>query len=185
MRGFSTKWKAALLAGAIAMPVTVIAQNAQQPPADGPKTEHARGMRHRHGHGHGPGPGGFARMLERNAERLKLDESTLEQIRGLGTDARNGSKDLIERQKKEREVMRTLLDAQSTDESAILSQADLLGQIDTDLRKQDLRTMLAMRRLLTPEQRAELKKLREERPHGPGGKHGRRGPRPGPEQAPE
>jgi hypothetical protein len=78
--------------------------------------------------------------------------------RGLDTEARSRSKDLVERQRKEREVMRTLLDAESPDESAILSQADLLGQIDTDLRKQDLRTMLAMRRLLTPEQRAELKK---------------------------
>jgi Spy/CpxP family protein refolding chaperone len=174
-------WKGALLAAAVAMPVIGSAQPGEQGSASAQEK-----MEHRHGR-LAPGPGGFARMLERNAERLKLEATTIEQIRALDGVARESAKDRVEKQRREREVMRTLLDAESSDESATLSQADLRGQLDTDLRKQDLRTMLAMRRLLTPEQRAELAKLREERHRGRGGKHGRRGPAPGPgaEHAPE
>jgi Spy/CpxP family protein refolding chaperone len=158
----------ALLAALVVVPVDGWAQG-----GDG-QGRQERQMQGRRGGG-GPGPAGLVRMLERNAAQLGIDAATLERARGIETAAQERSGKLSERQRAEREAMRKLLDADAPDEAAVLAQADVMGQLDTDLRKQELRSMLEIRRLLTPEQRSAVAKLRDERPRGQRGRRGRGG----------
>ena len=87
--------------------------------------------------------------------------------------------------------MRALLDQDAPDQSAVLAQADKIGQIQTQMHKEMLTTLLAVRAELTPAQRAKLKEAWHEHGGGPG--HWRRfhhGGSPGtagtpPEESPE
>ena len=63
-----------------------------------------------------------------------------------------------------REVLHTLLTADAPDEAVVMQQADVIGGLETALMKHRLRSMLQIRALLTPEQRAELESIREEGP---------------------
>ena len=46
----------------------------------------------------------------------------------------------------------------------VMAQADVLSAISNDLHKERLKTMLQVRALLNPEQRAKLKELHQRRP---------------------
>jgi Spy/CpxP family protein refolding chaperone len=59
------------------------------------------------------------------------------------------------------------LEQEDPDEAAVMEQAEAIGALRTESRKQGLRTLLDVRALLTPEQRDDL--------YGPMG--GRGGPR--------
>jgi len=111
-----------------------------------------------------PDPGGpvFERLLERNAERLHLDDATRAKIRALAEAGREKSKPSREALDRLHEEMHALLTADVPEESAVLAKADAIGQAETALHKERLRTMLAIRALLTPEQRRELVRLHEE-----------------------
>jgi Spy/CpxP family protein refolding chaperone len=50
------------------------------------------------------------------------------------------------------------------DETAVLAQAEVIGELETEHRKQTLQTLLAIQSLLTPEQRASLRAAMK--PHG-------------------
>ncbi len=64
--------------------------------------------------------------------------------------------------------LRFLLAQEEPDEAAVMAQADAVGALRTALQKQRLRTMLQVRALLTPAQRAQLLEvLRAQRPRGP------------------
>jgi len=53
--------------------------------------------------------------------------------------------------------LRALLDQDTPGEAVVLGQVELVGELMTELRKQQLSTMLAVRAHLTPEQRDELR----------------------------
>jgi Spy/CpxP family protein refolding chaperone len=76
--------------------------------------------------------------------------------------------------------MRTALEADAPDEAALMAHADRIGEITTELRKQHLRTLLAVNAQLTPEQREALRPQRGEGGHGRHGRHGGRGGHGGP-----
>lgn len=117
------------------------------------------------------------RVLERHAERLGLDAEVRESIRAIAESGRSeedAQRDHLEALSTE---LRGALGADAPDESKVMELADRIGTIETERRKQRLRTMLRIRALLTPEQRAELVKIHEEK--GP-----RRGPRHGPRWGP-
>jgi Spy/CpxP family protein refolding chaperone len=57
-----------------------------------------------------------------------------------------------------------MLQQDSPDESAVLAQSEVLGELETEHRKQSLRTLLTIQSLLTPEQRASLRTTMQ--PHG-------------------
>jgi len=105
----------------------------------------------------------FVRMLNENAQRLGLDESALREIEAVARQEREASRALRERKHDERRVMHELLGAGRPDEAAVMRQAEVLGEIDTEQHKLRLRTMIRVRQLLTPAQVQELGKLREER----------------------
>ena len=69
------------------------------------------------------------------------------------------------------EEMRNLLSREAPDESAVMQQAEGIGELELEERKNRLRATLQIRALLTLEQRQELIRIREEsgRPwrHGP------------------
>lgn len=56
--------------------------------------------------------------------------------------------------------MRALLEQDAPNEAAVLSQADKIGALETEAHKSMLRTLLAVRAELTPEQRAKLKEMK-------------------------
>ena len=95
-------------------------------------------------------------LFEKHAERLGLDAKTLEQIRAISEATKEQSSELRTNLTQARMAMRDLLSAETPDKAAVMKQADIMGAIKTDLRKQRLATILEIRALLTPEQRQEL-----------------------------
>jgi Spy/CpxP family protein refolding chaperone len=111
-------------------------------------------------------------LFEKHAERLGLDAKTLEQIRAISESAKEQTSELRTNLKQARTTMHDLLSAETPDKAAVMKQAETMGAIKTDLRKQQLATILEIRALLTPEQRQELieivKEFRSKRgSHGP------------------
>jgi Spy/CpxP family protein refolding chaperone len=161
----------ALRAGALALAAQLafagLARAEEPPPhGEGPRPGHHMG-----------GPPPFEDVLERNTERLHLDDATRARIRAVAEAGRPEHDRLRNELETAHDEMRKLLGQDSPSEAAVLAQADKIGALDTALRKQRLHTMLEIRALLTPEQRQELVKIHGERkkrwgehgPHGPGG----------------
>jgi len=94
--------------------------------------------------------------LERLVETLGLDEKTQTEVNQI-LDASNAEYQELRRKLREAdERMRALLEQEKPDEAAVMAQADTIGTLETEARKQRLRTMLRVRSFLTPEQRAKL-----------------------------
>ena len=127
----------------------------------------------------GPGgPGGRApgRMIDEHADQLGLDEETREAIHQVVDDSRKDARGFHRELRALHDAMRTLLSQDDPDEAAVMQQAETIGKVETEMQKHRLSTLLAIRALLTPEQRAELARIREET-RGEG--RGRGGPRRG------
>ena len=105
---------------------------------------------------------GIERMLERNADRLHLDDATQEKIRALAEAGREKSRPQREALGHLHGEMHALLSADNPDADAVMEKAEAIGGAETALQKERLRTMLAIRALLTPEQRRELVRIHEE-----------------------
>ena len=105
---------------------------------------------------------GIERLLERNAERLHLDDATREKIRALAEAGRERSAPLRQTLRQLREEMHALLTSDAPELDAVLAKAEQIGVAETALHKERLRTMLEIRALLTPEQRRELVRIHEE-----------------------
>ena len=138
------------------------------------------------GPGHGPG-GGPGHRLEQKLKTLGLDATQQEKVQAI-LDAAKPQREQIRAQIREAfDSMHTLLDQETPDQAAVLAQADKIGQLTTAAHKEMLKTLLAVRAELTPEQRAKLKA--EMGKHGPGHwRHHRGGPDAGgtsPEPPPE
>ena len=106
---------------------------------------------------------GIERILERHAERLQLDDATREQIRALAEAEPGAERSRSARRcDRLRDEMHALLSADAPELDAVLAKADEIGRAETALKKERLRTMLAIRALLTTEQRRELVRIHEE-----------------------
>jgi Spy/CpxP family protein refolding chaperone len=128
----------------------------------------------RPGGGHGPGPGGF--FLQRQIEKLELPAETRTKVDALLAESRTSQEKLHEQIRAAHDSMRALLDQDSVDEAAVMAQADSIGALMTQARKQDLKTLIEVRSLLTPEQRASLdQQMEERRDHWKGMRHGKDG----------
>jgi Spy/CpxP family protein refolding chaperone len=132
-----------------------------------------------------PPPYGFpGGLIERNAKRLGLSDETVAAMRETIEKSRAENEKLRARVETEQANMRKLLDKDVPDEAAVMTQAEKIGDLMVEQRKNQLRAMIKMRSMLTPEQRAELDKIRGEHPlrregGGPPG-HGRHGDGPPP-----
>jgi len=132
-----------------------------------------------------PGPPPIDRILARHAEELGLSEVVQAKVRTLAADAEAESKPLRAALDAQREAMHALLIQDAPDPDAVLHQADLVGAAETALHKQRLRTLLAVRALLTPEQRRELVRIFEEKRRHMEERGFRRGPPPDAPDAPD
>ena len=94
--------------------------------------------------------------LERLVEELGLDERTLARADAI-IDASRAKKRTLRRQLREaHQHMRSMLEEETPRETALLEQVERIGGLRTELRKEQLKTMLRVRALLSPEQRATL-----------------------------
>jgi len=109
---------------------------------------------------HEPPP--FERILERHADRLHLDDATREKIRAVAAEGREASRPQLEELRGLHDQLHALLSADAPDADAVMAKAEEIGRAETELKKQRLRTMLAIRALLSTEQRRELVRIHEE-----------------------
>jgi Spy/CpxP family protein refolding chaperone len=105
---------------------------------------------------------GIERILERNAERLHLDDATRAKIRALAEAGRESSRPLREQVGRLHDEMHALLSSDTPDSNAVMAKAEEIGRAETAVQKERLRTMLAIRALLTVDQRRELVRIHEE-----------------------
>lgn len=105
----------------------------------------------------------FDAVLEREAARLGLDDAALARIRAVADAARPESERLEAAVRDERGALHRLLSTDTPDRDAVMRQVEKIGAADTALEKQRIATMLEIRQLLTPTQRAELVKIFRER----------------------
>lgn len=125
----------------------------------------------------GPGGGGHG-GLEKQIERLDLDDATLTQVYGILDASRGETRTLRREMRSAHQAMRSLLEQDSPDQEKVMAQADALGALATQARKQQLKTMLQIRALLTPEQRDQLRQaMRSGHHRGHGRDKGRGGER--------
>ena len=107
------------------------------------------------------GPPDKTAMLESRVERMKLDDPTRSAVRAIIDGAKPVARELQDRAHEEHEALRTLLEQESPDQTAVLAQAERIGTTMTELRKHELRTLLAVRAQLTPEQAQSLRPQHE------------------------
>ena len=158
-----------LLAGfaaTILVGLTLAGASAARPPSGGP-----------------PGGHGLGHLIAEHADELGLDEETLEAIQRIVVDAHQDAAGLRGELHALHDAMRTLLSQDDPDEASVMQQAETLGKVKTEMHKHRLSTLLAVRALLTPDQRAQLTRIHEEMrgERGHGGR--RRGPEPPPGSA--
>jgi Spy/CpxP family protein refolding chaperone len=101
-------------------------------------------------------------LIEEHAEQLGLDEATLEAIGKIVDEARAEGRELRGELRSAHGEMRALLSQDEPDEAAVMKQAETIGELETELQKHRLRSVLQIRALLTPEQREELVRIRQE-----------------------
>ena len=113
---------------------------------------------------------GFDRMthLEEKVDALNLDDATRTAIHKAIDEGRVAQDDMRSQLRKARQELRAMLLLDKPDETKILAHSEVIGGLDTGQRKQALHTWLAVRALLTPEQRASLSEAMRSRGTWPG-----------------
>ncbi|MCH2172683.1 periplasmic heavy metal sensor [Myxococcota bacterium] len=94
---------------------------------------------------------------------LDLDAETEAAIERLFEENREEQSARHQELRDARHNLGELLDGEEVDATEIFAQVDQIAALALEARKHGMRTMLDVRALLTPEQRLELKQLREER----------------------
>ena len=112
--------------------------------------------------------------LQRLTDKLDLDDDTRASVRAVIDAGRERTRDVRKELKAARVQMHGLLQANQPDEAEVLAQVERIGTLRTALHKQRMQTMLRVRALLSPEQRATLLEMFKKR-RVPG----KRGPRHG------
>lgn len=103
----------------------------------------------------GPGCGGGGRVLEHLEHQLGragLPAATTQAVYQRIDPARAEQRPLEVSLDAAREQMHALLDQDKADVGAVMSQADAVGALETQLKKIGLQTLLEIRGLVTPEQ---------------------------------
>ena len=108
----------------------------------------------------------FDRMsrLEEKIDALNLDDATRTAIHKTIDEGRAAQDDIRSQLRKARQDFRAMLQQDKPNEAQVLAQSEVIGGLVTEQRKQALHTLLAVRALLTPEQRASLREAM--RSHG-------------------
>jgi len=105
-----------------------------------------------------PGPPPDVR-LEQRLEQLGLDPGQMEKVRAILDASKPKRQEIHSQLRAGLDQLHSLLEQESPDEAAIMSQADMIGALRTERQKQMLHTLLQVRALLTPEQRKQLMEM--------------------------
>jgi Spy/CpxP family protein refolding chaperone len=135
----------------LALGLTVAGVSGARPPFGG---HHPAGG---HRGDHGP-----ERFIEEHAAELGLDDATRQAIDEIVDESRERARGLHAELRDLHREMRDLLSQDAPDESAVMQQAEAIGEAETELHKHRLGALIRIRALLTEEQRAELARIREE-----------------------
>jgi Spy/CpxP family protein refolding chaperone len=129
-----------------------------------------------HGPGMGMGGPGRTAFLERQLQQLHLPAQTQSSVDAVLAHSRTQQDALGDQIRAAHESMKGLLEQDTPDEAAVMAQADAIGQLMTQQRKNDLHTLIQVRSLLNPEQRAQLdQQIQDRRDHPWMGKRGGEG----------
>ncbi len=108
------------------------------------------------------GPGvAEVRLVERNAQRLALDEKAIAAVQELAAEATAQEEKLNKQLREERLKLRDLLNEELPEAAVLMKQAATVSGLGLDVQKHQLETTLRVRKLLTPEQRTQLMELRK------------------------
>jgi len=138
---------------AIAITLGVASASAQPHDAQG---HHRRDGRRGHA-------GDLAERFDRIAGELQLDARTRAAVRQVLDQARPRAEELRTEKRQARRALRDLLGQAAPNEQAVLAMVRTLGQIRTDTELHRVQTLLRVRALLTPAQRAQLSTMRGRR----------------------
>jgi Spy/CpxP family protein refolding chaperone len=139
---------------------------AQAERLDGERIRAGQGPRgSKHEGRRGPDPGHF---IDRHGDELGLDAETRASIQAIADASREESERARDAIRAQHEAMRDLLSQPMPDEAAVISQHDRIEALKSNQRKIRLEAMLAIRKLLTPEQRELLVGMRGEWRQGGG-----------------
>lgn len=98
-------------------------------------------------------------MIEEVAGRLGLAPDTLKKIRQLAYDTEKKVIEIDYQMQRSFLELRQLLDEDLPDTERVMGQIEKVGQLDIRLRQEQIRLLLEVRKLLSPEQRAKLREL--------------------------
>lgn len=132
----------------------------------------------------GPRGGGAMEHISEMAAEIGLDEAQVSEIESIVSESREEGKAIREQLREAKGEMKSLMEADSPNERAVMAHIDEVGELKTELKKLKVGTMLEIRSIMTPEQFAQFKEIRKEkraerRQGGGDGPPRRRGPRGG------
>lgn len=134
------------------------------------------GCSHGKGH-HGSGmhgDDGHMEMMLRMAEQIGVSEATRKKIAAAAFEARKRSIALEAELEQARLELERLMHEDASDDATVLAQVEAVGRAETALEKHRIQTMLSIRKLLSPQERAKLRSTMKEKHHGrPGAPMGR------------
>lgn len=121
-----------------------------------------------------PGGHGADRLtrLEERIDSLGLDDQTRTTIHATIDEAQATLHDIRRQLRDAHQQLRALMAQEAPDKDVLAQQSEVIGSLEAQYRTQTLSTLLAVRALLTPEQRASLRESMQH--HGAGQKRQRR-----------
>lgn len=99
--------------------------------------------------------------LMQTIKELGVEASVVKQIKGIAMKSRKAQIPLKSAAELAKIELHELLDADNVDEGAVLKAIDKVALAKASVRKQQVKTMLKIRSLLTPEQQAAFKERQE------------------------
>lgn len=118
--------------------------------------------------GGGPIGGPFARelfMAEKLASELELNDAQRSDVQRLMDQTRDQARPYVREMMEQRKAMHTLMVGETFDEAALRAQAAKGGAIMTELMVIRARSEVEVRKLLTPQQREKMEKMRKRHHH--------------------
>jgi Spy/CpxP family protein refolding chaperone len=111
----------------------------------------------------GDGPGHSRSHLKKMAKYLGLDAIHKSQVKDILTNNHVQAKPIMDKLIQERRAMRTLIQSETFDETAIRAQSARVATVETDLAVNRAQVAQKLRAILTPDQLQKSKTLQEKR----------------------
>jgi Spy/CpxP family protein refolding chaperone len=144
--------------------------DAPPPPPGPPDTEEHGGGRGGREHDRGEESDRLMKHFPEIAKKLGLNADQKASVEKLYYDSKSTGIDLQAKSDKARLELERVMMADTLDEKTALKDFEAAAAAETEVRRNDLKLMLGLRKILTPEQWTALKELREEKRERRGGR---------------